>query len=145
MSTLIAFQQEQFMPDFFKLLILTAALSITTAHAVEDCEYAVDLADSHDFEAFHECKGRDSGINQALKELMTLRKEERTTGKSAPVVIKQLDSKLTNSALELLDARYELLRQVSQQCPHGFSVLSEKYLPDRENRLALQLNYRCAT
>ncbi len=134
------------MPRYIHLASLACLLAFSNLHAEEseECDYAVDLADSHDFEAFHECKGKDSGINRAMRELMTVRREQQTSAKSSPVAIKKRDSSFTNSAIELRDARFELLRDISKSCPKGFSVLSERYLPDNNNRLSLQLDYRCS-
>ena len=134
------------MPGYIQIASLFCLLALSNLHAgeSEECEYAVDLADSHDFEAFHECKGKDTGINRALQELMTLRHEQQTSTKSMPVALKKLDSTFTNSSIELLDARFELLRDISKSCPQGFSILSERYLPDANNGLSLQLDYHCS-
>ncbi len=72
----------------------------------EDCGYAVDMADEHDFEAFHNCH-EDSGLNRFLKDAFKSRKiktKQATTVSSgkviapqAPAVVDQTNAKAKKS------------------------------------------------
>lgn len=44
---------------------------------------------------------------------------------------------------QLATARYDLVRKIARECPAGFVMNEERYLPTENNLLKLELIYRC--
>lgn len=145
------------MTKFTQLAIILASLSLLSS-ALQAEENCVDLADSDDIEAFHNCKGEDSRINKALNNLISFGSEKKTAKvvekdvskatEKKPIKVEQLEissekSTFSDNAMDLLKERHQALLQISNDCPNGFKVLSEQYTPDQNRNLVLQINYQC--
>jgi|GEM_PF-1814289 len=145
-----------------KLNVLLLALSLgisSNSWAEEECEFAVDMSDSHDFEDFHNCEQVTSGLNQLLKGLADGEKKsplQATSKAPATKLAPQKDTLelakperknailLRHQAPDSLDAqRSELLVQMTEACPQGFSIEAEEYRPRANHAFLLTYQYRC--
>jgi len=145
-----------------KLSVLLIALGLgvsSTSWAEEECEFAVDMSDSHDFEDFHNCEQSTSGLNHLLKGLVD--REEPSplqTTSEAPAprltplkgALKPAKPERKNAILlghqtpDSLDAqRSELFAQMAEACPQGFSIEAEEYRPHASAAFLLTYQYRC--
>ncbi len=142
------------------VLVAVPVMAADQAEQEVDCGYAVDMADEHDFEAFHNCH-EDSGLNRFLKdafknrEIKTKQATAVSSGKviapQAPVIteparqvaVTQPLRSLQKPVMEQMASRYALLLELAEICAHGFAVESEEYRPVVDKGLSLFLNYRC--
>jgi len=145
-----------------KLSVLLLALGLgisSTSWAEEECEFAVDMADSHDFEDFHNCEQATSGLNHLLKGLADREKPsplQATSEAPAPRLTPLKDTlkpvkperknaiSLEHQTPGSLDAqRSQLFTQMAEACPQGFSIEAEEYRPHASAAFLLTYRYRC--
>jgi len=144
------------------ILLLALGLGISsTLWAEEECEFAVDMSDSHDFEDFHNCEQATSGLNHLLKGLADGEKRsplQATSKAPATKLTPQKDAlepakpkpkrkgeiRLGRQAPDSLDVqRSELFAQMAEACPQGFSIEAEEYRPRASGAFLLTYQYRC--
>lgn len=137
-----------------KILLLTL-LFAGTASADEECPSAAEMAEAQNPNAYKDCDYSDKGLNGILHRTFKKKadKEEANVpaDKSVEVVAKeeQVVVKNTllkgefNSAQQLQSLRFSLIQKASADCPKGFLLESEKYLPQADKTLKLELLYHC--
>jgi len=147
-------------------LFLTSAvlalLSPLNAYAEEECEDAVDMADSHDFEDFHACHKEKTGINRLLNQMMkgdvkstsdsdqpvdktnylVVPKAGKPSGEASPQSEERVRA-LVIDAQSLSAQRVQLLQKMINECPGGFHIEAERYEPSEAGMLQLNYQYRC--
>jgi len=139
------------------ILLLALGLGVSSASwAEEECEFAVDMSDSHDFEDFHNCEQAVSGLNHLLRGLADREARpplqatsELMTQKLAPLK-GTLEPERKDATLHepqapgSLDAqRSQLFTQMTEACAQGFSIEAEEYRPHASGALLLTYQYRC--
>lgn len=155
----------------FVVITLCSAASVFAGELNEDCESAVDAADRLGSDVNKECDYSNTGLNGVLHRAVA-KKEKSVVDKSSNAeTIAETSSKnvktivgstpsdnATTSAVkplfrmisaefgtaqQLANARYELIRKVSQECTAGFALNKESYLSTENALLKLQITYSC--
>jgi hypothetical protein len=152
-------------------VILCSSTSLLAAEVDDSCESAVDAADKLGSPINKECDYSNTGLNGVLhravvnKEKVVIDKtsnnevsvkassknmktaadivpsDSATNNVAKPLV--RLISAEFGTVQQLATARYELIRTASQDCPIGFILDKESYLPAKNKLLKLQLTYSC--
>lgn len=136
-----------------KKVLLFSLLIANFAYAAEDCPPAVEAAESQNPEAYKDCDYSDKGLNGVLHRAFKKKtdgvevvdhpekaefvKEEKIRGES------NLVKGTFSSAQQLQALRFSLIQKASTECSKGFLLESEKYLPQVDNTLKLELFYHC--
>lgn len=140
------------MKAFF--LALSMTLVAASALADDDCPSAVDAADAQNPNAYKNCDYSDKGLNGVLHRAFA--KKSGDNGNDNPVEKVDDEKHLAgdketaaapvnsefNTAQQLQNLRFSLLQKAQHECPKGFQLDSEKYLPAGKN-MKLELVYRC--
>lgn len=127
----------------------------------KDCPPAAEVAETQNPNAYKDCDYSDTGLNGMLHRSWKKKVEENEEqealaigkGKSAATeqVAKEellqtktvLAKGLFNSAQQLQTLRFALIQNASAECPKGFLLESEKYLPQADKAMKLELLYHC--
>lgn len=138
-----------------KKILLFSLLLTNLAFAVEDCPPAAEVAEAQNPNAYKDCDYSDKGLNGMLhrtfKKKADSTEEAKAPEKSAEVAVKEesvvakniLAKGEFNSALQLQSLRFALIQKASTDCPKGFLLESEKYLPMADKSMKLELLYHC--
>lgn len=120
--------------------------SAVACFAEEECESAVDLADSMDVNTQHDCGQGKTGLNRLVHKMFN--RDSAESAATSPVADaaaetgKSQTTSLVSNASELAAARYQLLLAIGKQCTGGFRLIGEQYLPSEEG-LRVKLLYEC--
>lgn len=136
---------------FSRLLLLSGLCLVCTGAlaADEDCDAAVDAADRLTRNDDGHCDYTKTGLNGALhralakksevaQESGNINNEVLTSLPNAPQLLAEF-----NSAAQLQSLRFSLIQKAGQECPKGFVLESERYLPAANKAMKLELVYRC--
>lgn len=139
------------------LIIIGLLLAgINMAYAEEECPPAADAAEAQNPNAFKNCDYSDKGLNGVLHRAWAKKTAESDNNeapaqpKSDKAVVKEevapkdslADSEF-NSAQQLQNLRFNLVQKAARECPRGFVVENEKFLPASGKMLKLELIYHC--
>ena len=142
-----------------KILFLCAAMLFATTviadEANRECESAVDSADRLSADPNNQCDYSKTGLNGVLhrafsnKSDISPTKAEASSNKVGAAVsdVKNINASRVvafeiSSAQQLSNGRFELLQQALHECPKGFLLEGERYLPVAQH-LMLELNFHC--
>lgn len=140
-----------------KLTVLSSlALVCSLAFAEEkpECGPAVDAADRLASDSDEHCDYTKTGLNGVLHKALSGKKsagEESAEPLAQDVKEKKMGvvaDKLTakgefNSPQQLQVVKFSLLEAAAGQCPKGFVLESERYLPTATKAMKLELIYHC--
>lgn len=132
------------MKQLFLVLLCIGCVHMANA---EECELAVDVADSMNVNASNECEDKESGLNGVVRGWF---KRDEASSSSTSSVQATADrprgsakmSPPVKDAESLAKARYQLLSVIGQECVQGFRVTDELFLPV-EDALTIRLRYEC--
>ncbi len=125
--------------------MILLCLGGASAASAEECEPAVDVADSLNVNASTDCNYEDSGLNGAVRRWFKRDQSSSAASSQAAKSDSQASIKVSppvNGADALAEARYGLLSAISQECIQGFRITDELYLP-ANGELTLRLVYQC--
>lgn len=142
---------------WFKLTFLNSlALVCSLAFAEEklECGSAVEAADRLAPDSDKHCDYTKTGLNGVLHKAFSGKKnegDEIAETKAQDPKEKRVDAKadkLTardefNSPQQLQVVKYNLLEAAAVQCPKGFLLESERYVPTMTKAIKLELTYQC--
>jgi len=138
-----------------KKFLLLNLLFISVAYAEEDCPPAADVAAAQNPNAFKDCDYSNTGLNGVLhrtfkkkedkadQDITTLKTSESITKEDLPVNNQLLAKGVFNSAQQLQTLRFALIQNAAVECPKGFLLESEKYIPAADKTIKLELLYHC--
>jgi len=141
-----------------KVSLLSALLLSSAgvmANEKPECGSAVDAADRLSPASDEGCDYTKTGLNGALHKALS-GKTDKTDGEKA-IAVKDANeqSKLAvntpanigkgefSSAQQLSALRFSLLSNAAIECPKGFMLDSERYIPTAKNTIKLEFIYRC--
>ena len=132
------------MKQLFVVLMCIGCVHMANA---EECELAVDVADSMDVNASNECEDKDAGLNGVVRGWFKRDETSSSSASSLPLTTDQSRGSVKMSppvknAESLAKARYQLLSVIGQECVQGFRVTDELFLPV-EDALTIRLRYEC--
>ena len=130
--------------------IISICLLLTSLNLIADeSESCVDLADDDDLVAFHNCeqsgrldkvfKGLFSSSDKPEKQEKTKPSQNEKPEKPAKKEAQLLTTQISTS----IDEPSEALICMLSQCPEGFEVLRDTYMPSENGSLTLTQNFRC--
>jgi hypothetical protein len=130
-----------------KSLLGILLMLVSVASIADECEAAVDAAESMNVNARTDCNYEKSGLNRVVHQLF--KKEQQSSvakssasGAPANTPTASSVSPLIDSAEQLAISRHALLSVISQECTHGFRITDELYIPV-DGKLRLKLLYEC--
>lgn len=144
-----------------KLFLIVLVLACNCFAEEKDCPPAAEVAETQNPNAYKDCDYSDSGLNGMLHRSWKKKVEESeeqdalASGKgksaSADQVLKDevlqtktvLAKGVFNSAQQLQTLRFALIQNAAAECPKGFLLESEKYLPAADKSMKLELLYHC--
>ncbi len=138
-----------------KKILLLSLLFICSAYAEEECPPAAEVAATQNPNAFKDCDYSDTGLNGVLhrtfkkKEdkadanIAALKTSESIMKDELPANNKLLAKGVFNSTQQLQTLRFALIQNAAAECPKGFLLESEKYLPAADKSMKLELLYHC--
>lgn len=116
---------------------------VVNGAVAEECEPAVDVADSMNVNASSNCDYRESGLNRIVHGLF--KKDQHSSSSESSVMHRGpavMVSPEVGDADGLAKARFTLLSAIGQECTQGFRIVDELYLPLNGN-LTIRLSYQC--
>lgn len=142
---------------WFKLTLLSSLVLVCSmAYAEEkpECGSAVDAADRLAPDSDKHCDYTKTGLNGVLHKAFSGKKgegEEAAESKIQEAKEKKVDvkaDKLTakdefNSPQQLQSVKFSLLEAAAAQCPKGFVLEAERYIPTATKAIKLELTYQC--
>lgn len=134
------------MPVQFVVAVFLCSAGMVSAE--ESCRPAVDVADSLDVNATTDCDYKETGLNRVVHKLFAKDSAKPTPSDPLPVnprlakPVNQIESQFVADASELAAARYELLQNISSQCPHEFRLTDERY-SSQGKTIKIKLSYEC--
>lgn len=134
------------MPVQFIVAVFLCSTGMVSAE--ESCRPAVDVADSLDVNATTDCDYKETGLNRVVHKLFAKDSAKPAPSDSLPVnprlakSVSQIESLFVADASELAAARYELLQNISSQCPHEFRLTDERY-SSQGKTIKIKLSYEC--
>ena len=129
-----------------RLLVVLLCMGGVNLASAEECEPAVDAAESLNVNASDDCDYKDTGLNGAVHRWFK-REISSSSASSSQSVAGNTRASIKMSppvkdAESLATARYTLLSAISQECMHGFRITDELFLPV-EDKLTIRLLYEC--
>ena len=142
---------------WFKLTFLSSLAlvgSLAFAEEKPECGLAVDAADRLAPDSDTHCDYTKTGLNGAIHRALAGKKnaaEEKVEPNAQELKDKKTElakDKLVakgefNSQQQLQAVKFSLLEAAAINCPKGFVLESERYLPAPMKALKLELNYQC--
>lgn len=142
---------------WFKFTLLSSLVlvcSMAFAEEQHECGSAVDAADRLTPDSDKHCDYTKTGLNGVLHKAFSGKKgegEEVAELKVQDAKEKKVDvkaDKLTakdefNSPQQLQTVKFSLLEVAAGQCPKGFLLESERYIPTVTKAIKLELSYQC--
>lgn len=135
-----------------QLVVAVFLCSTGMVSAEESCRPAVDVADSLDVNATTDCDYKETGLNRVVHKLFAKDSAKPAPSDSLPVnprladrplqSVSQIESLFVADASALAAARYELLQNISSQCPHEFRLTDERY-SSQGKTIKIKLSYEC--
>lgn len=138
-------------------IIILSLLLLTSASVIADerpeCGLAVDAADRLASADDKDCDYTKTGLNGVLHRALSGKTEPGDDGKDA--ITKESNDKnepITDivagkgefsSAQQLNTLRFNLLGNAILECPKGFALDAERYLPISKKTMKLELIYHC--
>lgn len=129
--------------------LLVVLLCIGGMHwaSAEECEPAVDAAESLNVNSSNDCDYKDTGLNGAVHRWFKREQISSSSASSSQSIAGNTRASIKMSppvkdAESLAKARYKLLSAISQECMQGFRITDELFLPVEEN-LTIRLLYEC--
>lgn len=141
-----------------KKILLLSVLMSSYVYAADDCPPAAEVAETQNPNAYKDCDYSNTGLNGALhrswKKKMEQSDADEPDKKDAAVKMEQAKEEAIqsknilakgefNSAQQLQNLRFGLIQKASTDCPKGFLLESEKYLPSADKAMKLELLYHC--
>ncbi len=139
-----------------KLTLVSALLfscAFVAANEKPECGSAVDAADRLSPDSDKDCDYTKTGLNGVLHRALSKSSDSATTKNqvteeinSSAVAVdkpKQNTTNEFNSAQQLQSVKLLLLEKVVTECPKGFVVEGEKYVPTSSKVMKLELIYHC--
>ncbi|WP_157471705.1 hypothetical protein [Gilvimarinus agarilyticus] len=133
-------------------LVAVIATLLYGASAVgQECEPAVDLMESNDaVNRIAECDYSDEGLNGWLQGRGDAKPAEesselKASADSAVAVGDEftLSRNTIASALDMLQARYALVRQATEHCEGAAALIEESYMPEARGATGLYMKFYC--
>ncbi len=139
---------------FTVLVSFAFVCSMALAEEQLECGSAVEAADRLAPDSDKHCDYTKTGLNGVIHKALSGRKSDGellVESKVQDSKDKQANSKLDklvvndefSSPQQLQLVKYSLLKAASGQCPKGFNVEAERYIPTATEALKLELIYRC--
>jgi hypothetical protein len=148
----------------FILAVVIGACCATQVYADDNCESAVDAADSMNVNQ-KDCDYTDEGLNGVLHKAFkqgsegavletSVENSANATKQVAVIAGTQANKNVAESKYLLLQvdvdqwpsvalARTQLLPKAMEQCAKGFSVVRENYRPLAMGRISLSIEFSC--
>jgi hypothetical protein len=142
-----------------KIVLLLSLMLASLAYAEEDCPPAAEAAATQNPNAYKDCDYSNTGLNGMLHRSWKKKKEESeeqesvaagaTKGALAETTAEVTQTKnllakgVFSSAQQLQTLRFTLIQNSALECPKGFLLESEKYLPQPDKTTKLELQYHC--
>lgn len=133
------------------LVTVLAVLLHSAGAAGQECEPAVDLMESNDaVNRIAECDYSDEGLNGWLQgrgddnppeEPGELKASADTTAAVGDEFT--LSRNAIASALDMLQARYALVRQATEHCEGAAVLIEESYMPEARGATGLYMKFYC--
>lgn len=129
-------------------MALLLGLGSAGSFAEPACEPAVDVAESLNVNARSDCNYEKTGLNRVVHQMFKGKSAQDDSKSSLPAddsgVYREASSEklVVQNARELSEARFQLLLRLGQNCPGGFDLTKEQYLPAGKG-LELKLMYEC--
>lgn len=146
------------------LAIIISACCATQVYGDDNCESAVDAADSLNVNQ-KDCDYTDEGLNGVLHKAFkqgsegailetSVENSAHATTQAAVIVGAQANNALVEPKILSLhvevdqwssaaSARTQLLPKAMEQCTKGFSIVRENYRPLAMGRIALSIEFSC--
>lgn len=142
---------------WFKLTVLSSLVlvcSLAFAEEKPECGSAVDAADRLVPDSDKHCDYTKTGLNGVLHKAFSGKKnegEEVVEPKVQDAKEKKVDVKADkvtakdefSSPQQLQSVKYSLLEAAAAQCPRGFQLDRERYIPTATKAIKLELIYQC--
>jgi hypothetical protein len=138
-----------------KKILLFSLLIANFTFAAEDCPPAAEVAEAQNPNAYKDCDYSEKGLNgvlhRALKKKTDAAEQTESSAKPVEAIVKEdqvvaknfLAKGEFNSAQQLQNLRFGLIQKAADNCPKGFLLESEKYLPQADKSMKLELLYHC--
>lgn len=140
------------MPKLSRIIALLLALSLwSSAVLAEDCEPAVDMMESNDaVNRMGDCDYSDEGLNgwlsgRAANESPPESDADDPADASAlaPAGAFTLTQTGIKTALDLLQARFDLVAQAAERCAEEAVLSEESYILDSPGSKGLNMKFYC--
>lgn len=129
-----------------KSLLGILLMVVSVASTADECEAAVDAAESMNVNARTDCNYEKSGLNRVVHQLFKKEQQSSVAKSSASGAPASTTASsmlvLMDSAEQLAESRHALLSVISQECTQGFRITDELYVPV-DGKLRLKLQYEC--
>lgn len=130
-----------------RLLVVLLFIGGMHLASAEECEPAVDAAESLNVNASNDCDYKDTGLNGAMHRWFKREQVSSSSTSSSQAIAANTRASIKMSppvkdAESLATARYKLLLVISQECMQGFRITDELFLPV-EDKLTIRLLYEC--
>lgn len=144
-----------------KLAVILLVLACNCFAEEKDCPPAAEVAETQNPNAYKDCDYSNTGLNGMLHRSWKKKVEESeeqdeiasSKSKNSSVEPGVKDNSLQtkailakgvfNSAQQLQTLRFALIQNALAECPKGFLLESEKYLPQADKAMKLELLYHC--